>query len=146
MKRLILSSRALAFVVAGAGVFCGLALSVDAQQGAAGARKKVLFLTYPGVGAPGSHGHPSLPAAEQQAVEYGKAGGFDVTTLKGYEPGVGRQDVSFLTAAYLNQWAAAEGLDLEARRGNPAGLGLHNKMVLVHLAGEAGSPPGRRSR
>ncbi len=37
-----------------------------------GAPKKILFLTYPGVGAPGSHGHASLPAAEEQAVVYGK--------------------------------------------------------------------------
>jgi len=81
----------------------GVSIAVQAQQGAGtGARKKVLFLTYPGVGAPGSHGHPSLPPAEQQTVEYGKVGGFDVTTLKGYEPGVGKQDLSFFTAAYLN--------------------------------------------
>ncbi len=47
---------------------------------------------------------PSLPAAEEQAVVYGKSGGFDVTTLKGYEPGVGKQDLTFFTAAYLNQF------------------------------------------
>ena len=83
----------------------GVSIAVQAQQGAAtGVRKKVLFLTYPGVGAPGSHGHPSLPPAEEQAVEYGKVGGFDVTTLKGYEPGVGKQDLSFFTPAYLNQF------------------------------------------
>lgn len=81
-----------------------LSQGVGAQQAAASARKKVLFLTYPGVGAPGSHGHASLPAAEEQAVAYGKAGGFDVTTLKGYEPGVGKQDLSFFTPAYLNQF------------------------------------------
>ena len=28
----------------------------------------------------------------------------DVTTLKGYEPGVGKQDLSFFTPAYLNQF------------------------------------------
>ena len=75
-----------------------------AQQAQARNVKKVLFLTYPGVGAPGSHGHPSLVAAEQQAVEYGKAGGFEVETLKGYEPGVGKQDLTFFTPAYLNQF------------------------------------------
>jgi len=81
----------------------GVSIAVQAQQAAAtGAPKKVLFFTYPGVGAPGSHGHPSLVPAEQQAVEFGKSGGFDVTTLKGYEPGVGKQDLSFFTAAYLN--------------------------------------------
>jgi type 1 glutamine amidotransferase len=79
-------------------------LGIQAQPSRTDARKKVLFLTYPGVGSPGSHGHASLPAAEEQAVEYGKAGGFDVTTLKGYEPGVGKQDLKFFTPAYLNQF------------------------------------------
>jgi hypothetical protein len=78
--------------------------ALKAQPARAGQPKKILFLTYPGVGAPGSHGHASLPAAEQQAVEYGKAGGFEVTTLKGYEPGVGKQDLTFFTPAYLNQF------------------------------------------
>jgi len=91
----------LALIVA---VSAAMTLSVGAQQARPDARKKVLFLTYPGVGAPGSHGHPSLPPAETQAVEWGKAAGFDVTTLKGYEPGVGKQDLTFFTAAYLNQF------------------------------------------
>ena len=37
-------------------------------------------------------------------MAYGKSGGFDVTALKGYEPGVGKQDLTFFTAAYLNQF------------------------------------------
>jgi hypothetical protein len=81
-----------------------MSLSIRAQQPRADARKKLLFLTYPGVGAPGSHGHPSLPPAETQAVEWGKAAGFDVTALKGYEPGVGKQDLTFFTPTYLNQF------------------------------------------
>jgi Trehalose utilisation len=92
---------ALAFVVSAVFV---CAPGVGAQQGAAGARKKLLVFTYPGVGAPGSHGHASLKPAEEQSVEWGKAGGFDVTALKGYEPGVGKQDLSFFTASYLNQF------------------------------------------
>jgi hypothetical protein len=44
------------------------------------------------------------PAAEEQAVVYGKYGGFDVTTLKGYEPGVGNPDLTFFTTDYLNQF------------------------------------------
>jgi hypothetical protein len=91
-----------------------------------GARKKVLFLTYPGVGAPGSHGHASLPAAEQQAVEYGKAGGFDVTALKGFEPGVGNQDLSFFTPAYLNQF---DGLMMMAN--GDIGLTMVQKKAIV---------------
>jgi hypothetical protein len=90
-----------AFIVA---VSSLLSLGIRAQETRTVARKQVLFLTYPGVGAPGAHGHASLPAAEQQAVEYGKAAGFDVTTLKGYEPGVGNQDLTFFTADYLNQF------------------------------------------
>lgn len=41
------------------------------------------------------------------------------------------------TIAYLNQIAQAEGLDLQARLGNPTGSGIHNKMVLVQ-AGSRG--------
>lgn len=35
------------------------------------------------------------------------------------------------TCAYVNAIAVSETLDLECRLGNPAGLGIHNKMVLV---------------
>ncbi|MCR4407064.1 MAG: lamin tail domain-containing protein [Anaerolineae bacterium] len=35
------------------------------------------------------------------------------------------------TCAYVNTIAVSETLDLECRLGNPAGLGIHNKMVLV---------------
>lgn len=98
------SAYALCAVLCAAGFLLSDAPLLWAQPSRAVARKKVLFLTYPGVGSPGSHGHASLPAAEAQAVEYGKAAGFDVTTLKGYEPGVGKQDLSFFTPAYLNQF------------------------------------------
>ena len=50
------------------------------------------------------------------------------------------------TAEYLTSIARAEGLDLAVRRGNPAGLGLHNKMVVARIGGRgwvmAGSPNG----
>jgi len=39
------------------------------------------------------------------------------------------------TCAELNAIAAAEGLDLEVRLGNPTGEGLHNKMVLAWIGG-----------
>ena len=105
-KPLFLSSIAIvgALVLALTGASGRVQAAAQAAQGAAPARKKVLFLTYPGVGAPGSHGHASLPPAEKMSVEWGKAAGFDVTTLKGYEPGVGKQDLSFFTPAYLNQF------------------------------------------
>ncbi len=40
------------------------------------------------------------------------------------------------TVEYLNAVARAEGLDLEARRRNPTGQGIHNKMVLAQIGGQ----------
>ncbi len=45
------------------------------------------------------------------------------------------------SVSYLRAVRDAEGLDLDARLGNPAGLGLHNKMVLVDLGAEADHSP-----
>ncbi|MFZ0545416.1 MAG: lamin tail domain-containing protein [Candidatus Promineifilaceae bacterium] len=39
------------------------------------------------------------------------------------------------TCAYVNGIALDEGLNLQCTRGNPTGLGIHNKMVLVSLNG-----------
>ena len=39
------------------------------------------------------------------------------------------------TVEYLTAVARTEGLDLEARRGNPTGQGIHNKMVLAQIGG-----------
>jgi phosphatidylserine/phosphatidylglycerophosphate/cardiolipin synthase-like enzyme len=39
------------------------------------------------------------------------------------------------TVEYLNSVAQAEGLNLEARRRNPTGEGIHNKMALAQIAG-----------
>lgn len=47
-----------------------------------------------------------------------------------FDPGANAQ-----TAAWLNLLAQAEQLDLAARLANPAGRGLHNKMVLVQAGG-----------
>ncbi|PKO22108.1 MAG: hypothetical protein CVU38_11095 [Chloroflexi bacterium HGW-Chloroflexi-1] len=33
-------------------------------------------------------------------------------------------------------WAQAGGLDLDARRRNPTGAGIHNKLVLAQIAGQ----------
>ncbi len=41
------------------------------------------------------------------------------------------------TCHYLNQLAEDEGLALECRQSNPAGLGIHNKMILAHVDGRA---------
>jgi phosphatidylserine/phosphatidylglycerophosphate/cardiolipin synthase-like enzyme len=40
------------------------------------------------------------------------------------------------TQEYVSAVARAEGLDIEVRRGNPTGLGLHNKMVLAEIDGQ----------
>jgi uncharacterized repeat protein (TIGR01451 family) len=40
------------------------------------------------------------------------------------------------TLKYLNNLAYCEGLDLQARLGNPTGYGIHNKMVLVQAGGQ----------
>ncbi len=40
------------------------------------------------------------------------------------------------TIEYIKAVAQAEGLDLDARRGNPTGRGIHNKMFLARVAGE----------
>jgi phosphatidylserine/phosphatidylglycerophosphate/cardiolipin synthase-like enzyme len=40
------------------------------------------------------------------------------------------------TVEYLNALALLEGLDLEARRANPTGEGIHNKMVLARNGGQ----------
>lgn len=40
------------------------------------------------------------------------------------------------TQEYVAAVARAEGLDIEVRRGNPTGLGLHNKMVLAQIGGQ----------
>lgn len=46
------------------------------------------------------------------------------------------------TIAYLNDLAAAEGLDLEARIGNPAAAGIHAKLALVRVGNEQWSAVG----
>ncbi len=40
------------------------------------------------------------------------------------------------TVEYLSYVAQAEGLDLQARRGNPTGQGIHNKLVLAQIGGQ----------
>lgn len=39
------------------------------------------------------------------------------------------------TVEYLNALAGVEGLDLQARRRNPTGQGIHNKMILAEVGG-----------
>ncbi len=60
--------------------------------------------------------------------------------LDGYFDDPAAANGNAATVGYLTGIAGAEGLDLAARLGNPAGLGLHSKTVLAHLAGRSGGP------
>lgn len=60
------------------------------------ARKKLLFLTHAGL-----YKHTSLGPAEKAVIELGKAGGFDVTTVEGYQQEAEKLDFSFFTPEYL---------------------------------------------
>ena len=61
--------------------------------------KKLLFLTHAGL-----YKHTSLGPAEKAVMELGKAGGFDVTALAGYQLDAKEHDFSFLTPEYLAQF------------------------------------------
>ena len=62
-------------------------------------RKKLLFLTHAAL-----YKHSSLAPAELAVTDYGKTGGFDVTTLEGYKQDSAKLDMSFLTPEYLAQF------------------------------------------
>ncbi|MGE3508911.1 MAG: ThuA domain-containing protein [Vicinamibacterales bacterium] len=66
-----------------------------------GPGKKLLFLTHAGF-----YKHPSLGPAEKAVIEWGKPGGFSVTTVEGYKYDAKQLDFSFLTPRYLNQFDA----------------------------------------
>ena len=63
------------------------------------ARKKLLFLTYAGL-----YKHSSLGPAEKAVTQWGKTGGFDVTTLEGYKQDSAKLDLSMITPDYLAQF------------------------------------------
>lgn len=63
------------------------------------APKKLLFLTHAGL-----YKHTSLGPAERAVTEWGKQGGFDVTTHEGYKQEAEKLDLEFLTAGYLAQF------------------------------------------
>src|SRR6185436_18332930 len=73
--------------------------TATADEQAAPARKKLLFLTHAGF-----YKHTSLGPAEKAVIELGKAGGFDVMTVEGYKQDPKAFDFSFLTPDYLNQF------------------------------------------
>jgi uncharacterized protein len=89
-RRLILTALVL-LVAAGSGS--------STLRGQTPSRKKLLFLTHAAL-----YKHSSLAPAEAAVTEYGKAGGFDVTTLEGYKQDSAKLDMSFLTPEYLAQF------------------------------------------
>ena len=64
--------------------------------------------------------------------------------LDGYFDDPDHWNGNSVTVAYLNLAARDEGLDLAAALGNPAGRGLHNKMVLVTLGRGGHASAGER--
>lgn len=94
----------------------GVSVPVSTENGQATQtqpRKKLLFLTYPGVAF-----HQSLDTAEKAVTELGKAGGFDVTVGPNRPSslqGADKVDLSFFTPEYLAQF---DGL-MMMTNGNP---------------------------
>ncbi len=80
-----------------------LGVSVSILSVMAGAQapsaKKLLFLTHAGL-----YKHASLAPAEAAVTEWGKASGFQVTTLQGYTQDSRSLDLSVLTPEYLNSF------------------------------------------
>jgi len=74
-------------------------LAAAGVRGQAPARKKILFLTHAAL-----YKHPSLAPAEAAVTEYGKTGGFEVTTREGYKQEPSTLDLTFLTPDYLAQF------------------------------------------
>jgi uncharacterized protein len=94
-----------------------------------GPRKKLLFLTYPGVAY-----HQSLDTAEPAVTELGKNGGFDVTIgpnrPKSLE-GADKVDLSFFTPQYLAQF---DGL-MMMTNGNPPFTEAQKRAMLEFVRG-----------
>ncbi len=92
-------------------------------------RKKLLFLTYPGVAF-----HQSLDNAEKSVAELGKAGGFDVTIGPNRPTsiqGADKVDLSFFTPEYLAQF---DGL-MMMTNGNPPFTEAQKKSMVDFVSG-----------
>jgi uncharacterized protein len=74
-----------------------LAWQISARSQEPDTRKKLLFLTHAAL-----YKHPSLEPAEAAVTAWGRAGGFDVTTLQGFRQASQSLDLSFLTPEYLS--------------------------------------------
>jgi len=89
-------------------------------------RKKLLFLTHAAL-----YKHTSLAPAEKSVTEWGKTGGFDVTTVEGYKQDSNNLDLSFLTPEYLTQY---DGLMLMTN-GNLPLTDAQKKMLVDYVKG-----------
>jgi hypothetical protein len=89
-RRLILTALVVCAAVGGV---------IGTLRGQTPPHKRLLFLTHAAL-----YKHSSLAPAETAVTDYGKTGGFDVTTLDGYKQESARLDLSFLTPEYLAQF------------------------------------------
>jgi type 1 glutamine amidotransferase len=85
------------------------------------AKKRLLFLTHAAL-----YKHPSLAPAEIAVTEYGKTGGFEVTTREGYKQDPAALDMSFFTPEYLAQF---DGLMLMTNGNLPLTLAQKQSIV-----------------
>ena len=110
----------------------GLAVSMLSGLGSAQTtqpRKKLLFLTHAAL-----YKHASLEPAETAVTEWGKTGGFDVTTLQGYKQDSRNIDLSILTPEYLNSF---DGLMLMTNGNLPLTLAQRQSIVEFVRNGKA---------
>ncbi len=77
-----------------------------------------------------ANGNPRLTAY----INAARRGAQVRVLLDAYYDDANDDDSNFAACYYLNEVAQVEELDLACRRGNPTGLGIHNKMVLAHIA------------
>ena len=96
-------------------------LAGSGLRGQTPARKRLLFLTHAAL-----YKHPSLGPAEAAVTEYGRSGGFDVTTREGYKQDSAALDLSFLTPEYLAQF---DGLMLMTNGNLPLTLAQKQSIV-----------------
>ncbi|MEJ2733195.1 MAG: lamin tail domain-containing protein [Anaerolineae bacterium] len=84
---------------------------------------------------PGSGDPETDPNLRLQAYLDAARRGATVRVLLNSFTFAGDENGNRATIAYLRSIARSEGLDLQARLGNPTSLGLHNKMVLARIEG-----------
>ncbi|MGH9143323.1 MAG: ThuA domain-containing protein [Vicinamibacterales bacterium] len=87
------------FILTALVVLVAASAGTSTLRGQAPSRKRLLFLTHAAL-----YKHSSLAPAEAAVTEYGKTGGFDVTTLEGFKQDSAKLDLSFLTPEYLAQF------------------------------------------